>query len=334
LSITMHARTRFGNDVLADAGGLTLPNTGLLMPAPGDYSDSDVTGLLVNQMFPLYAGHEGLLSLGMIDVLDAVTLFFPYVTYGQEGFSNVNALVSALPWFGAVEGLSLYGGWLASLNEEYGIGESAILVTGTTNVSTSWKFHDSFDEGVWIAAFHRFLWKLDDKTGYFMIFAGGSTREQASNDPHDHIFIPGEGVVSTDQKRPWDIAVYISQVFWQAKDDPNRKATILIGGTGGPDNPQFSNWNFFTAVEAYGPMASRPGDRMGVSGWVSGLSDPFRDLVSPVAAIRDYTWGVELYYNLEINKWLHLTPDLQFIRNEFEGDNLAVVPGVRAVIDF
>jgi carbohydrate-selective porin OprB len=46
------------------------------------------------------------------------------------------------------------------------------------------------------------------------------------------------------------------------------------------------------------------------------------------------TYGFELYYNIAINKWLHLTPDLQFIRNEIKGDDLAIIPGVRAVIDF
>jgi carbohydrate-selective porin OprB len=51
-SVNMHARTRFGQDVLADAGGMTLPNTGMLMPLPGDYHDTDITGLIVNQYFP------------------------------------------------------------------------------------------------------------------------------------------------------------------------------------------------------------------------------------------------------------------------------------------
>jgi porin len=339
LSVTLHARTRFGEDVLADAGGLTIPNTEALMPLPGDYSDSDVTGLLVNQMFPLWAGHEGLFSLGMIDVIDAVTLFFPSVAYGQEGFWNVNALVTALPWFGAVRGLSLYGGWLASINEEFQIGESAILVTGTENVTTSWSsIHDSFDHGAWIAAFHRFLYKIDDKPGYFMVFAGVSTREQVSVESLDFIPIPGEGLeVTDDEKKPWNIALYLSQVFWQAEDDPNRKATILIGGTLGPDEPQFAQWNLFTALEAYGPMALRPHDRMGVAFWYNWLSDDFVDTLAdlPVDPIRlRDTWGFELYYNIAINKWLHLTADLQLVKNEFKGDDLAVIPGVRLVIDF
>jgi hypothetical protein len=108
-----------------------------------------------------------------------------------------------------VRGLSLYGGWLASLDEEYQMGERAFLFTGTQNVTTSWSSDPgSFEEGAWLAAFHRFFWKLDDKTGYFMVFGGGSTREQNSNDPNDIAFIPGVGL-STEKKKPWDIAAYV-----------------------------------------------------------------------------------------------------------------------------
>ncbi len=236
-------------------------------------------------------------------------------------------------------GLSLYGGWLASINEEFQIGESAILVTGTENVTTSWSsVHDSVDDGVWIAAFHRFLYKLDDKPGYVMLFAAGSTRDQPSNDPRDFTNIPGQGIVSTKEDKPWDIALYVYQVFWQAENDPNRRATFFMGGTGGPDDPQFAQWNIFASVEAYGPMASRPRDRMGVSFWHNWLSDNFKDLVGSVpppvgSRLRD-TWGFELYYNIEINKWLHLTPDLQFIENEVKGDDLAIIPGIRVIMDF
>ena len=137
-SVNMHARTRFGNDITADAGALTLPNTGMLMPLPGDYHGTDITGLNFNQMFPAGEKHIGLFSIGKLDILDSVSLFFPSVGYGQEGFWNVNALVTALPWFGAVNGLSLYGGWFATINKENGIGQSAILFTGTKNVTTEW----------------------------------------------------------------------------------------------------------------------------------------------------------------------------------------------------
>jgi porin len=346
LSVEMHARTRFGNDILADAGGLTIPNAGLLMPLPGNYGGTDVTGLLINQTFAVGEDHLGLFSIGKLDVIDAVGLFFPTVNAGQEGFWNVNALVSALPWFGAVDGLSLYGGWLATINKEYQIGQTGLLVTGTKNVTTTWRsIHDSFDEGVWIAAFHRFLWKMDDKPGYLMIFGGFSTRDQPSNDPNDFVIKPGviasnatttligPTIVDTDEEKPWDIAVYVNQVFWQAAGDPTRKASVLIGGTAGPDNPQFAQYNIFTSVEAWGPMASRPHDRMGVSFWYNWLSDEFEDLVSPVADLQNL-YGFELYYNFAITPAIHVTSDIQFIENERKRDDLAVVPGVRLVIDF
>jgi porin len=328
-SFNMHARTRFGSDVSADAGSFVLENTGLLMPLPGDYSGTNITGLTVTQS--LFDGSADVF-FGKLDVIDLVTGFFPQISYGQEAFWNVNALVSALPWFGSVRGLSLWGGGGWTIKNE--MVQGGFIFAGTENVTTTWDFSPSFEDGVFLAGFYRFFWDLSDMPGYFLVFAGGSTASQASNDPHDIINIPGTGPVSTDRKRPWDIAAYVYQVFWQAENDSNRKAAFFIGGSGGPDNPQFSNWNLFATIEMFGPMASRPHDRMGVAGWVNGLSENFRDEVSPEVAIRDYTWGIELYYNVELNKWLHLTPDLQLVKNERAGDDLAVIPGIRLVMDF
>jgi hypothetical protein len=336
LTVNMHARSRFGQDVNQDAGAFALPSAGMIMPLPGTYTGTDVTGLTISQSMSAFAGREAVVSLGKIDVIDTLTGFFPSVGYGQEGFWNVNALVSALPWFGAVEGLSLYGAYGVTINEEYQSAESGLLVTGTQGVSDNWNsLQDSFDDGVWIAAFQRLFWKLEDKPGYIMIFAAGSTRDQPSNDPRDWTVIPGAppAITSTKEDKPWDIALYLSQVLWQAEDDPSRKATILLGGTVGPDDPQFAQYNFFTSVEAYGPMASRPADRMGVSFWYNWLSDNYKQLVRPVINLRDL-YGFELYYNIAINKWFHVTPDLQVIKNENNGDDFAIIPGIRAVIDF
>jgi porin len=334
LAVNMHARSRFGQDITAAAGDLTLVNTGMLMPSPGDYHGTDVTGLTVGYTFPFYRGRLGNVMAGKFDVIDLVTGFFPSVGYGQEGFMNANSMVTALPWFGAVAGLSLYGGWFVTINTEFQAAESGFLFTGTQNVSTSWgSISDSFDDGTWFAGFHRFFWKMDDKTGYLMIFGGYSTKEQASNDPHDFINLPGQGIESTEQKNPWDIALYVVQDVWQDKGDPTRKATMFIGGTMGPDNPQFAQWNMFANIQAFGLNESRPLDAMGAAVWVGGLSPNFKDLVSPVVELRNL-WGVEAYYKVAITKWLQLTPNLQLVKNGRKTNNLAVIPGVRLVMDF
>jgi porin len=55
--------------------------------------------------------------------------------------------------------------------------------------------------------------------------------------------------------------------------------------------------------------------------------------VSPLTDLRDL-WGVEMYYNFEVTPWFHVTPDLQVVQNENDGDDTAVIFGVRAVMDF
>ena len=168
---------------------------------------------------------------------------------------NIHSMVSALPWFGAVQGLSLYGAIGMTVNQEYGMPQSGLIVLGTENVATNWgSISDSFDDGTFLAGFHRFFWKMDEKPGYFMVFVGGSTKKQASNDPHDFIHIPGQGIENTKEKKPWNVAAYVYQEFWQAEGNSKRKAYFFTGGTAGPDNPQFAQYNFFANVEMFGLM--------------------------------------------------------------------------------
>ena len=333
-SVNMHARTRFGYDINEDAGAFALQNTGMLMPSPGKYHDTDVTGLTVSQYLPFFGGLANL-TVGMFDVVDTVTGFFPHVGYGQEGFWNINGMITALPWFGAVNGLSLYGAIGITVNEKHKIPQSGLIALGTENQSTGmYSIHDSFDDGVWLAGFHRFIWELDGKMGYLMPFVGGSTRDQASNEPNDWVFIPGQGIENDREHKPWDIALYIYQDFWQDKSNPERKMTFFSGGTWGSDNPQFARWHIFASVEGFGLICSRPHDRMGVNGWYNGLSNDFKSLMSTEALRLRDLWGLEIYYNFEINKWLHLAGDFQLIRNQRTRNDIAIIPGFRLVVDF
>jgi porin len=337
LSFNMHARTRWGKDSNADAGALVLPNAGMMMPSPGDYHDTDITGLSATYMFPAFAGRTAVVNGGMLDVIDLVTGFFPNIGYGQEGFWNVNSQVSAMPWFGSVQGLSLLGGLATTIHPKYQISESGLIAAGTENVSTAFdsdSFHDSFEDGTYLAAFQRFFWELDDNMGYFMVYVGGSTKDQASNDPHDFVEVPGQGPVSTKSHKPWDVALYLYQDIWKDAGNPDRKANIMIGGSFGPDNPQFAQYNFFANIEAFGLMASRPHDRIGLGGFWNGLSDNFKDLADDAGLDLQDTWGFETYYNYELTPWSHLTADLQLVENQNSDDDFAIIPGVRMVVDF
>jgi porin len=313
----------------------------MLYPLPGKYHDTDITGALIMQY--LFDGRAALFG-GKLHAVDLVTALFPHVGYGQESFWNVSSLVSALPWFRFIN-LSMWGGggWTIKDGQIQGGG----FAYGQKNVSTDTSTtSESFSDGVGFAAFWRFFYKIGDKPGSVLLFAGGATKDYPSLERTSWGFIPGEGLVDDKSKKPWDVAAYLQQVFWQAENDDKRYAQLFMGGTWGNDDPNFSHWNIFANIEAFGPMARRPNDRMGIAGYFNGITTDLKHLTSTVGiGVRDL-WGFEAYYNFEITPWMHLTGDIQliengrghddirFIENGSRGDSIAVVPGVRLVIDF
>jgi hypothetical protein len=75
---------------------------------------------------------------------------------------------------------------------------------------------------------------------------------------------------------------------------------------------------------------------MGSAGWYNQVNKDLKDLIGslPTNPRVGNSWGFELYYNFAINKWLHLTADLQLTQNANKDDNFAVIPGCRLVLDF
>ena len=63
------------------------------------------------------------------------------------------------------------------------------------------------------------------------------------------------------------------------------------------------------------PIRRERGDTFGIGWFFVGASNQFGPLPNLLFGPRNGT-GVELYYNIQINPWLNLTPDVQFIRPE------------------
>jgi porin len=327
LSWSLHAESRFGQDISAAAGALVLPNAPLLWPLPGDYHGTNITSLLLTQS--LFDGKVDAF-FGKVNALDLVGGFFSDLQGGREGFLNVNALVTAMPWFRWVN-LSMWGGGAWTIKDEQVQG--GFLFFSLDNVSTNWDFSPGFDDGVGLFGFYRWFYEIGDKPGYFLLCVGGSTRGYASLDPTDWVELPGAGLQSTAQRKPWDIAPYLYQVLWQDSSNKNRRIQLFGGGTIADDNPSFSNWNAFGSIEAFGLLPSRPADRMGIAGWYNGISNDFIDLTADLGIGVQDTWGLEMYYNREMTPWFHLTGDMQLFQNDNPDADFGIALGLRAIID-
>ena len=332
LFVSLHAQTRYGKDITADAGAFVLPNTPMLYPLPGDYDGTDVTGLLVEQA--LFDGKVDVF-FGKLNAIDLWTGFYPNVGYGQDGFLNVNALASAWPFLRYVN-LGMWGGgtWM---NNSKGENQAGFIFYGQANNTTSWSFDGQFDDGVGMLGFYRFFWDIGDMPGS-LLFAGlGATKEYNVLEPSvwfaglfTEVIGPGVG----DGGRPWGFASYLYQEFWHGSGDKGRMAYLYMGGGMADKEPSFTRWNIFASVEAIGLLAMRPADRMGVSGWFNEQNDSFKGELALLGVRVGNSWGFELYYNFAINKWLHFTADLQLAQNANKDDNFAVIPGGRLVLDF
>ena len=340
LYISGHIKSREGNDVSADAGGLLLTNAALLYPLPGNYDGTEVTSLFATQM--LFDGEAAVLAgkLGSFDVLEGL---FPQdvVSHGTEGFMNANSIMSIFSW-GRWLTLSQYGvvGWTYA----HGMPSSGFIVAGHDNTSDSWDMSDSFSDGVGIMVFHRFVYNTE-KLGYVYVGVGGSTKDYASTDPVDWGFHPASRLITpegepvlTKKKKPWDVAAYAYQVLWQEQgvksSGTGRRVQMFVGGSVGDDNPSFADWDVFANLQAFGIFDSRPNDRMGITAHYYHMADDLVDLGQEFGEnLSDEVWTTELYYNYEINRWLHLTPNFQYAQNE-ANDDPAVIVGARLVIDF
>lgn len=331
LSISAHMETRHGDDVLDKAGAFVLPNAALMFPLPGDYHGNQVTGLMISQT--LFDGKAEIIG-GKLQAFDLLQGFFPHTTdYGLDGFMNANSMMSMLTW-GRWLTLSQYG--VSGYTIKHGMPSTGFIVAGSENVTNTWSMTDSFSDGFGVMFFHRFVYSLGGKMGYLYLAPGFSTRYYPATDPVDWTLNPAEGLESTKKKKPWSFAAYLYQVIWQHEGNDKRFAQVFVGASLTDDDPSFSDWDVFANTQAFGPFDARPNDRMGIAYHFYHIADNFDDLVSSIPGenLRSNTWTTELFYNIEINRWLHLTPNVQYAQNQNEDDDPAVIIGTRLVVDF
>jgi porin len=331
----MHVETQWG-DIVDDAGAFTFPNTHMLWPLP-NYGGTAITGVLFEQAL----SKNFVLVAGKINVLDLYTMIVPQAGYGVEGFMNMNVLAPALPWLRWVN-LSVMGGGALVLTDDLQI-RAGVVVFDTQNSSTTTGFNDMFSNGAGILGLYRFFIEMDKKPGSVTFVFGGSTGSYDSLAPTDWGWIPGVGLVGEERTGTWTGAILYEQLLWA---DPGQQVDQLIPGSKGRNvrlltgwsvsdgDPSFSKFGGFGSVEATGMLFGRKGDRAGIGAYYTELGTDFRNLLTIAGGDPKNMWGAELYYNVEVTPWFHLTGDVQVVQGAQGQFDPALILGLRAVLDF
>jgi porin len=129
----------------------------------------------------------------------------------------------------------------------------------------------------------------------------------------------------------WALWYDFDQYLYTCPDDKDQGFGLF--GSFGWGNPKFNPVNTFYSVGlgGKGVIPERPKDRYGVGYFCMSISD---QLPSILNAQKEQ--GVELFYNIEITPWLHITPDLQVLiqPSGTPRDDVAIVYGLRTQVSF
>jgi porin len=338
LFLNFHAETQFGHSITGDAGDLTFPNTAMLWPLPGEQS-TEVTGWTVTQ--GVYQKGDTALALmaGKINALDLVDMVFPNVGGGTDSFMNTNVLVTALPWLRYVK-LSMLGAGGLMLKD--GKIQGGLIFLDSNNATNNTGFPKLGDNGFITVGLYRFFFDLHGKPGSLSFLAAGSTGEYSVLERTEwvigrtptSVFVE-RGVELEKERGPWSGGVYYDQILWQSGNKGERNVRFFTSVSIADDDPSFSDWSFMGQVEATGFFPSRPLDKMGIGGFYSGMTSKVKSEAEDLlgVSIQDLS-GFEVYYSAAVTPSIHVTGDLQLINNPREVDDMAIIPGLRMVIDF
>lgn len=322
--VVLHAETRFGEDSILDAAGLAPVDTNMLYP--GLENTTAITGLQFN--VPLTSDQEWILSLGKINSVDLIDMLYPQTGRGVDGFMNASTFLPLT--IARTVPLSFLGAGVLKMHE--GQIQGGLLVYDSHNVPRTSGFEDLGDNGVNIAGLWRFFTEFGGLPGSHLFLGSGATGEFTSLDPLDWSFIPGVGIVAPQETGSWSLLYILEQKLWVDLRNERRHIGLLSQwGIADPKTCPYE-WVCNVALQGQGLIASREQDTTGVAYFYSGLSGDFKDLLNPPLPMNDLQ-GVELYYNVAVTPWFHLTADLQFVQPGVSANDTAVVLGLRGKID-
>jgi porin len=146
---------------------------------------------------------------------------------------------------------------------------------------------------------------------------------------------PGQGFAppTTLIKGSWWITYLFDQALWVDPTDQTRSWGVFgnVGISDGRPNP--IQWSAIFGIGGSSPIPSRKLDTFGIAHYYLGLSDSFKNIAPPFAPLRD-EHGLELFYNVAVTPWFHVTADLQVITPLLPPVHTALVLGLRSRIDF
>jgi porin len=327
LGITLHGETVYGDSVNLPTGAIVPVNIGRAHPVfIGDATA--LTAVKVTQ-----ALSENLVVFGgKINTIDNVQQPFMPGRGLDAGFMNAAFVWN--PILGRTMNYATLGAGAAVL-----VGGQPVFtlsVYDTNNDSTTSGFDVLFNNGAIIYPTVTLPTTFFGMPGHQSLWGAYSSGRYAVVTPESLIDLSRvvQGIPPTTLVHgSWWITYLFDQALWVDPADQTRSWGVFgnAGISDGKPNP--IKWSVIFGIAGSSPIPNRPRDTFGLACYYLGFSDDFKTAARIVAPLRDER-GAELFYNVAVTPWCHITADLQVIQPAFEGAKTSLVLGLRAKIDF
>lgn len=319
---------QFGESINSDTGALLGANTDGMFPLP-DYRELTLSKLVFTQFLSETFG----LFFGKIDTLDGDNNHFAGGR-GKENFMNSNfifnpATIRTFPYS------SLGAGMLFLFPQDY-TNDPAILsltAVGANGQPNTAGWDNDFEDGTSYGVEYSHPTNFFGLGGKQLFGATYSNKDYTAIDQDPRIIIRSLLGLDTLKKEEssWGFYYNFHQYLFTEEDDSSQGYGIF-GRLGFADDETNIMEDFYSiGLGGKGIIDGRDNDTFGAGYYHVGLSDKLGTIISNRFGDTD---GFEIFYNIEVSKWLHITPDFQIINPSREANHTAYIAGCRVKIDF
>ena len=320
--LVLKGESKYGDSNNGNTGALLPVNTLSLYPAPRD----DVTALTDLYALQFLAEWVGVLA-GKMTFHDTNV----FASKDDEQFMNAAfnfnpAVATTVPLNALVAGgILLPTKWLTVTT----------LAIDTEGTATRSGFDTVFKRGTtvfqnWEVALTPFGLPGHQRVGWAYT---DKNRVQLEQTPRAIIgaILTGSTAGLQAKSSDWAFIYDFDQYLYTVPGKPEQGVGLFgrFGLTDGEVNPiqQF----YSIGVGGKGLIPGRDRDTFGIGYYYVVVSDKLPQLIQQ--GVRNEQ-GVELYYNVAVTPWLHITPDLQILSPTKKSVDTTVVAGLRVKIDF
>ncbi len=356
--IVLHGQTQFGRASNGNTGSLMSPNFDMLLPVPGDPGLTTLSEYYIEQ-----ALSEKLVILaGKID-LTAIADRNEFAGDITHTTSFLNTAFNVNPVLFPAAPYTTLGAGIIAIPTEWLQIATAVVGNNPDGAATTTGFNTAFHSPNWLTVAQEYdiTIKPFQKLGHQRIGWFWTSRDfdVFQGDPRQptpfRIVTPGRfgprllprplkrrrqrigdfvAQLSNPQQRSSNQGMWYNfdQYLVSEADDPTQGWGVFGRFGIVPSNANLVDQFYSIGLGGKGTIPRRDNDTWGVGYYLANTSNDVRSGLG-----MSSEQGVELFYNIEITPWFHLTPDLQVIVNPaagFRDRETAVVAGLRGEIRF